>query len=86
MHVKALNANADQVLDDQVIEANVKVSKITHSVEIIEFFRHSYFLREIKTSQSRGSKCTFDFCNTLGGSKFDNDAFLRFFTKVVLAN
>ena len=52
MHVKALNANADQVLDVQVIEANVKVSKITHSVEIIEFFRHSYFLREIKTSQS----------------------------------
>ena len=52
MHVKALNANADQVLDDQVTVANVKVSKITHSVEITEFFRHSYFLREIKTSQS----------------------------------
>ena len=29
MHVKALNANADQVLDVLVSEANVKVSKIT---------------------------------------------------------
>ena len=64
MHDKALNANADQVLDVQVIEANVKVSKITHSVEITEFFRHSEFYVKSKLSQFYRLKMY--FCNPLG--------------------
>ena len=66
MHDKALNVNADQALDVQMIEANVKVSKIPYTR--CENYRIFLSLRFYVKSKLGNLKIY--LYNTLGGSEF----------------